>query len=126
MIIKEIEPVVVHTTEVRENDSAVWWIGGLVAVAAIVAIVFFVTRQPQATPTDLINATEQGRLTGQLEASQSVGSSAQSAAESAADRAQASADRAADTASKASSQPAPAPTIINIPAPSAPAAPAPQ
>lgn len=125
MIIKEVEPVVVHTTEVRENDSAIWWIGGIVAIAAIVAIVFFVTRQPGATSTDLINATEQGRLTGQLEASQSVGSSAQSAAESAADRAQASADRAAATAAR-SPQPSAGPTIINIPAPAAPEASPPQ
>ncbi|MEI7932589.1 MAG: hypothetical protein WCI21_05990 [Alphaproteobacteria bacterium] len=126
MIIKEIEPVVVHTTEVhetfRDNDTAAWWIGGIVAIAAIVAIVFLISR-PAATSSDLVNASEQGRLAGQLEASQSVGSGSADAAQSAADRAEASASKAADSASKAASAPTPSTTVINVPAPAAPAVP---
>src|SRR3954464_15977297 len=107
MIIKEVEPVVVRSTEVhetvRDNDSAAWWIGRIVAIAAIVAIVFLISRPAATNPNDLVNATEQGRLAGQLEASQSVGSSVSDAAQSAAERAEAAANRAADSVSKAAS-----------------------
>jgi hypothetical protein len=90
MIIKETEPVVLHTTEVH---------------AAIVAIVFLISRSPADDPNALVNAAETGRLQGALEASQSASSSIADQANSAADRAASAADRAADSASKAVTSP---------------------
>jgi hypothetical protein len=87
----EPERTVVHTTEVRES-SAAWWIGALVAIVAILAVVFLVTRGPADTSDDIAAAMEQGRLVGALESTQQNLSSAQDAA------ARASSDAAAATA----------------------------
>lgn len=121
------EPRVVHhhTTEVREDtgSSAAWWIGALVAIVAILAVVFMVTREPDNT-AELQNAMEQGRLVGSLESVGSGLSSAQQAAEDAARRASEAASNAASAASSVPDR-----VDINIPAPEinvAPITPAPQ
>jgi hypothetical protein len=111
----EPEHTVVHTTEVRES-SAAWWIGALVAIVAILAVVFLVTRGPADTSDDVATALEQGRLVGALESTQSSLSSAQDAAAratsdaaaatanasaNAAEAARAASERAADAAASA-------------------------
>jgi hypothetical protein len=97
----EPERTVVHTTEVRESSSA-WWIGALVAIVAILAVVYLVTRGPAEDPNSVATALEQGRLQGALESTQSTLSSAQDqaarASQQAADATAAAASRAADEA----------------------------
>ncbi len=111
----EPERTVVHTTEVRES-SAAWWIGALVAIVAILAVVYLVTRSPTDENAQVAEALEQGRLVGALESTQSSLASAQdqairssqqaadataNAAASAASEARAASERAADAAARA-------------------------
>jgi hypothetical protein len=94
---------VVHTTEVRES-SAAWWIGALVAIVAILAVVFLVTRAPSTSDDALTTAAEQGRLQGALETTQSNLGAAQQSADLAAQRAADATQRAADAAAAASNR----------------------
>ena len=127
------DPTIIHTTEVRESTAG-WWIGAIVAVIAILAVVYLVTRQPSPTQADLSNAAEQGRLTGALEATQSNASNdsaAQAAANAAQINASQAAQRAADAADRANAATSVAlhkiDTKLNSrpPPPPAPAAPPP-
>lgn len=93
----EPEKTVVHTTEVRES-SAAWWIGALVAIVAILAVVFLVTRSPNDDQAAIADAMEQGRLVGALESTQSSLSSAQDAAARASQQAAEATARAAEEA----------------------------
>ena len=120
------EPTVVHTTEVRESNAA-RWIGALVAIVAILAVVFLVTR-PANDDADLTTALEQGRTMGALEATQDGLSDAQAAAARAADQAaQATAEareataRAAANAAEATANAADTVTETVTPPPLAPA-----
>lgn len=93
--------VVHHTTEVRESNAA-WWIGALVAIVAILAVVFLVTRSPADTSDDVAAALEQGRLQGALESTQSNLSAAQdSAARATQNAAEATAQASANAAEAA-------------------------
>jgi hypothetical protein len=94
------EPTVVHTTEVRESNAA-WWIGALVAIVAILAVVFLVTRSPATDDADISSALEQGRAQGALEATQQGLSDAQAAASRAADDAARAAAETREAASRA-------------------------
>jgi hypothetical protein len=94
------EPTVVHTTEVRESNAA-WWIGALVAIVAILAVVFLVTRSPATDNTDISSALEQGRAQGALEATQQGLSDAQAAAARAADQAAQATAEARDATARA-------------------------
>jgi hypothetical protein len=94
------EPTVVHTTEVRESNAA-WWIGALVAIVAILAVVFLVTRSPATDDADISSALEQGRAQGALEATQQGLSDAQAAASRAADDASRAAAETREAASRA-------------------------
>ena len=121
------EPTVVHTTEVRESNAA-WWIGALVAIVAILAVVFLVTRPAATDNADITNALEQGRAQGALEATQQGLSDAQAAAARAADQAaQATAEareataRAAANAAEATANAADTVTETVTPPPLAPA-----
>ena len=121
------EPTVVHTTEVRESNAA-WWIGALVAIVAILAVVFLVTRSPATDDVDLTSAIEQGRAQGALEATQSSLSDAQAAASRAAEEAaRATAEareataRAAASAADATANAADTVTEVVTPEPVAPA-----
>jgi hypothetical protein len=88
------EPEIIYT-EVRDAGSAAaWWVGGAVAIVAILAVVFLVTRNPN-NDAQIANAVEQGRLQGALESSQSTLSETQDAARQAAQSAAASATVAA-------------------------------
>ena len=89
------EPTTIHTTEVRES-SAAWWIGALVAIVAILAVVFLVTRAPMTSDDRIADAVEQGRLQGALESTQSSLSAAQESANTAAQRAADATAKAAD------------------------------
>jgi hypothetical protein len=89
-----VEPEVIYT-EVRDTGStAAWWVGGLVAIVAIIAVVFLVSRNPNSD-AQVANAVEQGRLQGALESSQSTLSQTQDAARQAAQSAASSATLAA-------------------------------
>jgi hypothetical protein len=89
------EPEIIYT-EVRDaGSSAAWWVGGLVAIVAILAVVFLVSHNPN-TDAQVANAVEQGRLQGALESSQSTLSETQDAARRAAQSAAASATMAAN------------------------------
>lgn len=94
------QPTVIHTTEVRESNTA-WWIGALVAIVAILAVVFLVTRTPASTSADLANAVEQGRAQGALEATQASLNDAQAAASRAADQAAQATAEARDATARA-------------------------
>ena len=74
----DADPTTVRVTEVKES-SAAWWVGGLVAIVAILAVVFLVTRNPNAD-AEVANAVEQGRLQGALESTQTTLGSTQDAA----------------------------------------------
>jgi hypothetical protein len=97
------EPTVVHTTEVRESNAA-WWIGALVAIVAILAVVFLVTRSPATSDTDVTNALEQGRAQGALEATQQGLSDAQAAASRAADQAAQATSEAREATARAAAK----------------------
>jgi hypothetical protein len=89
------EPEIIYT-EVRDTGSAAaWWVGGIVAVVAILAVVFLVTRNPNSD-AQIANAVEQGRLQGALESSQSALAQTQDAAKQAAQSAAVSANVAAN------------------------------
>src|SRR4051794_31042555 len=92
----EPDRVVVHATETKES-SAAWWIGALVAIVAILAVVFLVTRSPSTDDAAVANAVEQGRLQGALEGAQTNLSVAQ-------DSASLAAQRAADATAQAAAQ----------------------
>ena len=94
------DPTIIHTTEVRESNAA-WWIGALVAIVAILAVVYLVTRPPATNPDDLATALEQGRMQGALESTQANLSAAQESANLAAQRAADATARAADSAALA-------------------------
>ena len=91
------DPTIIHTTEVRESNAA-WWIGALVAIVAILAVVYLVTRAPTTSEDDLATALEQGRMQGALESTQANLSAAQESANLAAQRAADATTRAADSA----------------------------
>ena len=91
------DPTIIHTTEVRESNAA-WWIGALVAIVAILAVVYLVTRAPTTSQDDLATALEQGRMQGALESTQANLSAAQESANLAAQRAADATTRAADSA----------------------------
>jgi hypothetical protein len=88
------EPEIIYTEVHDAGSAAAWWVGGMVAVVAILAVVFLVTRNPN-TDAQVANAVEQGRLQGALESSQSTLSETQDAARQAAQSAAASATLAA-------------------------------
>lgn len=100
-VVGAAEPrTVIHTTEVRES-SAAWWIGALVAIVAILAVVFLVTRSPDTGDNDVASALEAGRAQGALEATQSSLNEAQEAASRAADRAAEATAEARDATARA-------------------------
>jgi hypothetical protein len=88
------EPEIIYTEVHDTGSTAGWWVGGMVAVVAILAVVFLVTRNPN-TDSQVANAVEQGRLQGALESSQSSLAETQDAARQAAQSAAASATVAA-------------------------------
>ncbi|MFO1012145.1 MAG: hypothetical protein U1E50_00095 [Caulobacteraceae bacterium] len=102
----------IRREEVRENRAA-WWVAGLVAVVAILAVVYLVSNSNTAPTQDQITAAaEQGRAQGLIEGStaatnnavnsiNTASASAQREAAIAADRARAASDSAADAASRA-------------------------
>lgn len=97
------DPAVVHTTEVRESSSAGWWLGALVAIVAILAVVFLVTRDPSTSAEDQIaRAVEQTRTETALANVQNSVNEASLAAQQAADRtAMAASQAAADARAQA-------------------------
>lgn len=102
----------IRREEVRENRAA-WWVAGIVAVVAILSVVYLVSNSgAQPTQDQLTAASEQGRAQGMLEGSTAATSNAVSAintasasaqreAAMAADRARAASESAADAASRA-------------------------
>lgn len=94
------DPTIIHTTEVRESNAA-WWIGALVAIVAILAVVYLVTRPPATSQDDINTALEQGRMQGALESTQANLSAAQESANLAAQRAADATARAAESATLA-------------------------
>lgn len=97
------DPTIIHTTEVRES-SAAWWVGALVAIVAILAVVFLVTRPPATSEADIAKAMEQSRLQGALESSQSSLNSAQASATLATERAADASAKAAEDARAATAR----------------------
>lgn len=103
------DTTVVRTTEVRESNLG-WWLAALVAIVAILAVVFMVTR-PVNTSDQVSAALEQTRAQQAIENAQATAAQAQMAANDAAQRAaaataaaaarsQAAARDAAETASQ--------------------------
>ena len=105
-------PAHVETTETtvtgRETSTAAWWIAGVVAVAAIVGVVWMVVSTNEAQQDAVIaeddalavqDAIADARLQGQVEGAQD-GLAAASAARAAADRAAAEAAAARAEASR--------------------------
>ena len=92
------DPAVI-TSEVRES-SAGWWLGALVAIVAILAVVFLVTREPGTSPDEEIaRAIESSRTEAALANAQMTASQATLSAQDAAVRAaQDAANRTATTA----------------------------
>lgn len=100
-VVGAAEPrTVIHTTEVRES-SAAWWIGALVAIVAILAVVFLVTRSPDNANDDVSTALQLGHTQGALEATQSSLNEAQEAASRAAERASEATAEARDATARA-------------------------
>jgi hypothetical protein len=97
------QPEIIYTEVHDAGSAAAWWVGGMVAVVAILAVVFLVARNPN-TDAQVANAVEQGRLQGALEASQSSMAETQNAARQAAASANVAASNtaiAADSAKQA-------------------------
>lgn len=92
------DPAVV-TSEVRES-SAGWWLGALVAIVAILAVVFLVTREPSASPdAEIARAIDASRTEAALANAQMSASQATLSAQDAAIRAaQDAANRSANSA----------------------------
>jgi hypothetical protein len=122
----EAPPTIVYTTEIRERGtSAAWWVGGLVAVVAILSATFLVTRNPN-TDQQVAAAAAQSRLQAAVESSQStltdtqdaVRQAAQSAAISgaAANHAAVAADQAGQGAASANDAAVNASARVSAPA----------
>lgn len=100
-----------ETTVVRERDNTVWWIAGIVALAAIAAVVWMVLASNRgADDTEAMqDALEAARVEAQLAGAEAqMQAAGDAAARAAADAARATAD-ARDAAARAASQP---PTVI--------------
>lgn len=105
-------PAHVETTETtvtgRQTSNTAWWIAGVVALAAIIGVVWMVVSTTDAQEDEVIaeqdalavqDAIEDARLQGQLEGAQD-GLAAASAARASADRAAAEAAAARAEASR--------------------------
>ena len=93
----------VRRTEVRSNAAA-WWIAGIVAVVAIIAVVFMVTQPaPNSQPTtdQLTAAADQGRAQAAADSATAALSQAQTQAQSAQQNASANLSIEADRAARA-------------------------
>lgn len=119
------DPVVL-TSEVRQS-SAGWWLGALVAIVAILAVVFLVTREPSTSPDEEIaraidaSRTEQALANAQMSVNQAnisaqdAANRAVASAAMAANDATARAEAAARSAQAAANQANRAPAIIISP-----------
>lgn len=125
-----VQPIYTETVEtvvVRErNNTATWWVAGLIALVAIIVIGWMVasngndrTDDDALRAAEIQAATDQVRLEGQLNgAQQSVDFARADAARASAEAARASMDaRAAEARANASQ---PSTVIIREPAPQAP------
>lgn len=102
-----------HTTDNRGANTTAWVVAAVVALVAILGVVFMVTNQtPGADPAEVARAQDLGRAEGMLAGAQSSADAARNAAVVAADRtataasdasadARAAADRAARSADDA-------------------------
>lgn len=71
------DPTVVRRTVVRESNTG-WWLAAAVAIVAILAVVFLVTRSPTRTDDQVQAAIDQARTQAALDAQNNA--AAQSAA----------------------------------------------
>lgn len=112
-----------ETTVVRERDSnAGWWIAGVVALAAIAAVLWMVLASNQGAD-DMEDALEAARMEAQLAGAQAqIDAAGDAAARAAADAARATAD-ARDAAARAASEPRT--IVVESPPPPAEPEPAP-
>lgn len=101
----------------RQPNQTAWWIAGIVAVLAIIAVLWMVLAtagEPAVDPDEVQDAIADARLQGQLEGAQDSVAAAAAAA-----------DRAAESAARSAADAVREPPVVVVspPAPSEPAPP---
>lgn len=91
-----------RTTDNRGANTTAWVVAAVVALVAILGVVFMVTNQtPGADPAEVARAQDLGRAEGMLAGAQSTAEAARQAAATAVDRAAADTARATAEARQA-------------------------
>ena len=92
-------PPTERVVEVRERNTTGWMVAGIVAIVAVIAVVFMLNQRPDDMAQDqLLQAQEQGRAAGIVEGAQAGMTSSAQQAQMAAENAARNATAAADSA----------------------------
>ena len=92
-------PPTERVVEGRDRNTTGWMVAGIVAIVAVIAVVFMLTQRPDnLTREQMMQAQEQGRAAGMMEGAQSNMTSSAQQAQFAAEDAARAAGVAADTA----------------------------
>ncbi|MDI1363508.1 MAG: hypothetical protein PSX79_01335, partial [bacterium] len=66
-------PPTERVVEVRERNTTGWMVAGIVAIVAVIAVVFMLTQRPgDLNREQMMQAQEQGRAAGMMEGAQST------------------------------------------------------